>query len=330
MMVNIARTLLRPVLAVVLALGGASGADAQEYKWNMPTPYAEGSFHTKNTRMFAEDVKKLTNGRMAITVHSNGSLFKLPEINRAVQTGQVPIGETNLPAYGNESPFYEIDVVMLLVKSYDDALRLWQLSRPYVEKRLDEQGIMPLYVVPFPGMGMISKGPVEKLSDLKGTKFRAWGPAAVRFAEQVGANPTVVQASELAQAFQVGIVENTLTSASTGVATQAWDYAGYFIDLNCAHSKDTIIVNKAIFEGLPKDIQDAILEAAETAEKRGWEWSKAENDETKATLAKNGMQVVTPTPRFMDELKKVGDALAAEWEKRAGPDGTALLQAYRQ
>jgi two-component system NtrC family response regulator len=49
--------------------------------------------------------------------------------------------------------------------------------------------------------------------------------------ELVGATPTVIQASELSQAFTVGSIDSTLTSASTAVATKSWEYAKYFIDL---------------------------------------------------------------------------------------------------
>jgi TRAP-type C4-dicarboxylate transport system substrate-binding protein len=179
-------------------------------------------------------------------------------------------------------------------------------------------------------MGMISKKPVHKLEDLKGTKFRAFGPAAVRFGAIVGATPTVIQASELAQAFTTGIVDSTLTSASTGVATQAWDYAKYFVDLNAAHSKDTIMVNQAAFRALPEDIQAAVRKAAANAEVRGLEWSKKEHEETKARLEKEGMIIIKPDAAFKAELAKLGEAMAEDWEKRAGPDGAAVLKAFRQ
>lgn len=330
-MIDVVRALARPLFAVGMILGFGAAADAQQvYKWNMPTPYADGSFHTKNTRQFADDIRAATNGRVDITVHSNGSLFRLPDIKRAVQTGQVPIAETNLPTHGNEYPFFEIEVVPFLVKSYDDAARLWKLSRPFVEKRLADQGIRVLYIVPFPGMGMISKRPITKVEDMKGMKFRAFGPAAVRFGGLVGATPTVIQASEVSQAFTMGIVDSMLTSSTTGVATQAWDYAKYFIDINAAHSKDTIIVNDAVFKALPEDIQQAILKAAAAAEIRGLEWSKREDHETKARLVKEGMTIIKPDAAFQAELQKIGVALADDWEKRAGPDGAAVLKEFRK
>jgi TRAP-type C4-dicarboxylate transport system substrate-binding protein len=71
---------------------GAAQAQAQT-KWDMPTPYSDGEFHTRNVRAFAEDVKKATGGQLDINVHSNGSLIKHPDILRAVSTGQVPVAE---------------------------------------------------------------------------------------------------------------------------------------------------------------------------------------------------------------------------------------------
>ena len=325
-----ARTLTRLLTAAAVTLGLAAGANAQQYKWNMPTPYAEQHFHTRNAKLFADEIWQATNGRLDITVHSNGSLFKLSEIKRAVQTGQVPIAEVSLPFYGNEYSFFEIDVVLFLARTYPEARKLWNVSRKYVEGRLLSQGIQTLFVAPFPGMGMISKHPVTKIEDLKGTKFSAWGPVAVRFGEAVGATPTVVQAPELAQAFLVGIVDNTLASASTAVATQGWDYAKYFIELRAAHAKDYFIVNQAAFKALPQDIQDIVLKAAAIAEKRGWEWSEKEHEDNKVTLRSKGMNVVDPDPVFLAGLRAIGDKLAVDWAKKAGPDGEAVLKEYRQ
>ena len=323
------RALLGAVAAIALA--GAPAAHAQQaIKWNMPTPYAEASFHTKNTKQFADEVRQATGGRLEISVHPNGSLFKLPEMKRAVQSGQAQIAEVNLPAFGNENPFYELDVVLFLAQGYDDADRLWKLSKPIIENTLQSQGIQVLYVVPFPGMGMVSKKPINRLADMKGTRFRSFGPAASRFGELVGATPTVIQASELSQAFTVGSIDSTLTSASTAVATKSWEYAKYFIDLQAAHTKQTIIVNAAAFKALPADVQDAVLKASAAAEQRGWAASRREADETRERLVKEGVIIVKPDEAFRGELSKLGVTLATDWEKRAGAEGTGVLKAYRQ
>ena len=75
------------------ALGLAAGAAQAQQKWDMPTPYPANNFHTENVQQFATDIDKATGGKLVFTVHANGSLFKAPEIKRAVQGGQAQIGE---------------------------------------------------------------------------------------------------------------------------------------------------------------------------------------------------------------------------------------------
>ena len=74
------------------ALGIQSAALAQT-TWDMPTPYPANNFHTENIQQFADDIAKGTGGKLKITVHPGGSLFKANEIKRAVQGGQAQIGE---------------------------------------------------------------------------------------------------------------------------------------------------------------------------------------------------------------------------------------------
>ena len=85
--------------AALLAVAGHAMAQA---KWDLPAAYPATNFHTENLEQFAKDVDKATNGKLKITVHSNASLFKAPEIKRAVQGGQAQIGEILLVNYQNE------------------------------------------------------------------------------------------------------------------------------------------------------------------------------------------------------------------------------------
>src|SRR5687767_9867200 len=77
----------RSALLILFAFGAAHA----QTKWDMPTPYPDGEFHTVNVRQFVNDVKQASGGQLDLNVHSNGSLIKHPDILRAVSTGQVSI-----------------------------------------------------------------------------------------------------------------------------------------------------------------------------------------------------------------------------------------------
>ena len=311
--------------AATLAFTGAAVAQT---KWDMPTPYADTIFHTQNIRTFADDVKKSTG--MEITVHSNASLIKHPDILRAVQTGQVPAGEILISQFGNEDPMFELDSLPFLAVGYDNAWKLYQASKDTLNKRFMARGVRVLYSVPWPGQALFSKVPLNTMQDLKGVKFRAYNPATSRIAELAGAVPTTVQAAEVSQAFATNLVAAMLTSSSTGVSSKAWEFSKYYYDTNAWHPRNVVIVNERAFQRLSDKEKDAILKASAAAETRGWQMCKDNDESGKKTLAANGMQIVTPPNDLVDGFVKIGHTMQGEWAKRAGPEGEAVLAAYRK
>ena len=123
-------------------------------KWDLPAAYPATNFHTENLVQFANDVDKASGGKLKITVHANASLFKAPEIKRAVQGGQAQIGEILLVNFQNEWPIFGADGLPFLADSYDEAPKLCKAQKPLLDKKLGEQGMMLLYAVPWPPQGI--------------------------------------------------------------------------------------------------------------------------------------------------------------------------------
>ena len=314
------------VALVALALAGAAHAQT---KWDMPTPYSDGEFHTRNVATFVDDVKKATGGKLEIVVHSNGSLIKHPDIMRAVSTGQVNIAEFLLGQFGNEEPVFNADNVPFLAAGYDAAWKLYQAQKPVLQKKLEGRGMKLLYSVAWPGQGIYTKEPLKTIADLKGTKFRTYSPMTARLAELLGASPTVVQVPEVPQMFATGAIHAMITSSATGTSTKAWEFVKNYYKTSAMHPKNVVVANQRALARLPKGEQDALVKTAASAEKRGWEMSKAREQEGNETLAKNGMNVREPDAAMKTAFAKVGRQMAEEWEKAAGADGQEILKRYR-
>ena len=127
---------VRVCAGLLLACGVVTAASAQT-KWDMPTPYPDGNFHTKNVIQFAADVDKATNGSLKITVHSAGSLIKHAEIKRSIRQGTAPIGEMleSLPRTKRRSTgstrFHSSPPVMMHRASFTlRRSRTWKNSSP--------------------------------------------------------------------------------------------------------------------------------------------------------------------------------------------------------
>ena len=323
---KLASLLLATATTAALA---TSGAHAQA-KWDLPTAYPAAHFHPENLGTFVADVETARGGKLKITLHPNASLFKAPEIKRAVQGNQAQAGEFLMVNYENEWPLFGVDGIPFLADSYASAHKLYQAQKSALEKKLGEQGMMLLYTVPWPPQGIYSNKALNGVADMKGLKWRAYSPATARIAELVGAQPVTIQAAELTQALATGVVNSYMSSGSTGYDSKTYEHVKYWYDTQAWLPKNAIVANKSAFAALDKATQDALLKAAADAEKRGWALSEEKNVWYIEQLKAKGMTIEKPSPAFKAELQKVGETLLQDWLKKAGPEGKAVVDAFRK
>lgn len=321
--------LTNALLISSVAIGGLTSTASFAEKWHMPTPYGDGNLPTQIAYTFAQEIKDNTKGELDITVHSGGSLVKHTEIPRSVKSGQVQIGEVFLGILGNENPIYKHDNIPFLATTFGDAKKLWEAAKPSVAKQLDKDGMMLLYAVAWPAQSLYSKEPVNTLSDLAGTKMRAYSPSTSRLADLMGTTPTTIQVPDIPQAFSTGIIQAMITSPSTGVDSQAWDYVNYYTDVKAWIPKNIIVVNKRSFRRLDKATQQVVLDAAKNAEAAGWTKVAERAAKDKATLEANGMTVTDPSPELLSELQAIGKTMTEEWKAEAPKDVGEILTRYQ-
>ncbi|MEM6342189.1 MAG: C4-dicarboxylate ABC transporter substrate-binding protein, partial [Pseudomonadota bacterium] len=106
--------------------------------WDMPMAYAATNYHSEMGVVFADKVREYTDGGIDITVHPGGSLFGGGDIKRAIQTGQVPIGERLMSSHANEAPILGWDNLPFVATSYADNSKLWEAAKEPVNEVLAE------------------------------------------------------------------------------------------------------------------------------------------------------------------------------------------------
>ncbi len=299
-------------------------------KWDLPAAYPATNFHSENLAQFASDVDKASAGKLKITVHPGASLFKAPEIKRAVQGGQAQIGEILLSAFENENPLYGVDGIPFLATSFAESRKLYAAQKPALDKLLGSQGMKLLYSVAWPPQGLYVKKEISSVADMRGVKWRAYNPATSKMAELIGAQPVTIQAAEVSQAFATGVVDSMMSSGSTGFDSKIYESVKYWYDTQAWLPKNAVIVNLKAFNALDAATQAAVIKAAADAEDRGWKVSAEKNEFYKKALAEKGMKILAPPAKLAVDLKQVGGIMQADWVKKAGPEGQAVITAYGQ
>ncbi|WP_428543260.1 TRAP transporter substrate-binding protein [Profundibacter sp.] len=321
------KTNLAAAVTVALTLG-ASAVMAED--WDMPMAYSATNFHSEMGVVFADKVREYTDGGINITVHPGGSLFKGGEIKRAIQTGQVPIGERFMSAHANEAPLLGWDNLPFVATTYEDNEKLWQAAKESVNAQLSDLNLVALYTCPWPGQGFYFKKEVNSSADTQGVKFRSYNTATATFAEALGMVPVQVEAAELSQALATGVAEAFISSGSTGYDRKVWEQLSYYYKVNAWLPRNYVMVNKGVWDGLDDATKAGIQKAADetgaacaakSEELANWYFEQ---------LEANGMTVTDASPEFLAELKAIGEKMTADWLATTGDAGQAILDAYHK
>jgi TRAP-type transport system periplasmic protein len=298
--------------------------------WDLPTGYGANTFQTQNVAHFAKDVEQMTGGKLKITLHPGGALFKQPEIKRAIQSGMAPAGEFIISGLSNENPLFGVDSIPFLASSYADSKRLYLAAKPVQAKVLAAQGIKMLFSVPWPGQSLYSVKPITSAEDFKGSKMRAYNPATTKIAQMLGASPVTIQLPELGQALATGAANNFLTSSASGADGKLYEQVKYFYPVNGWLPHNVTAVSMKAFDALDKSTQEAVLKAAEAAEQRGWVASEKVDADSIAVLKANGVTIAEPSDSVKQALASIGKTMTAEWLEKAGADGKSIIDAYNK
>ena len=315
-------------LAAASALVAVSAAPALADTWDMPMAYSGSNFHSVTGAEFANCVTTGTGGDIEIVTHPSGSLFAGADIKRAIQTGQVPIGERLLSGHQNESAIFGWDSVPFLVSSFDEHDKLYKVAKPHLEELLAEQNLTLLYSVPWPPQGLYFNKEVNSVADMEGIKFRSYNNATARLAELTGMLPVQIEAAEISQAFATGVAESMVSSGATGYDRKVWESLSHFYEVDAWLPRNYIMVNSDVWADVSEANKNVINACAGLAEYAGTWRAKEYTGFTLAGLAAGGMTVGKAGDALVEELKVIGETMTAEWLEAAGETGQAIVDAY--
>ena len=321
-------TLLTATALTATAVAPAFAASHAQ-KWDMPMAYAATNFHSEVGAEFAKCVTDGTEGAIEMTTHPSGSLFSGADIKRAVQTGQVPIGERLLSGHQNENALFGFDSVPFLATSFDDSEKLWKAAKPKMEALLASQNLTLLYAVPWPPQGLYFKNEVNSVADMAGIKFRSYNTATAKLAELTGMLPVQIEAAEISQAFATGVADSMISSGATGYDRKVWESLNYFYEVDAWLPRNYVFVNTDSWNGLDDATKAVFTGCADTAAADGLQRSKDYTQFTLDGLKEGGMTVGPASDQMKDELRAIGETMTADWLAEAGADGQAIVDDFK-
>ena len=307
----------------------ASLVVAGNVKMDLNAKYGANNFHTKGAEKFAALVSDYTKGSVKITVHAGSSLVKGNPL-KAVKDGTVAMTDMFIPFTAGGGKVFGISALPFMANSYDDAFRLYQLSKKAYEKTAKKWNQKMLYAVSWPPSGFYSKKAINSSADFKGTKTRTYDKNSADFINMAGGNAVALPWGEVYSALRTGMVDSVVTSSASGKDGKFWEVLSNFTKINYAYPLQAVTINLDYWNSLTSAQQDAITKAASEIEKTQWEASKVENKIALDMLAKNGIKISEASPKLKAELDAIAKKMLDKYLSDADSDIKAIFANYKK
>lgn len=316
-------------IAALLAAGVCHAVPVGAVEWKFFSPWP-ANFEIANwDKGFVEDVNKAAGGRLTITYFSGGELpYRGNDVLKAVATNRVQMVATVAGFVAGEAPELNVYSLPFLCTTYDGFLKSIPAVSPVMDKMLEDRfKVKTLYHWTFPPQQIYTVKPLPNLDALQGRKIRLWNPLHAEMITMFKGSPTTIDPTELTPALQRGVVDGTITSATTIVDTKLYDVVegGLMLDFMLGHS--FTLVNGEEWAKLPADLQAIVMDKAKAWTAEADRRSRTYDDGARKTLVEKKMNLRNPTP---DEMKKAQDALRPTWDGWAQKNGPVAQTLVRE
>ena len=265
-------------------------------------------------KMFVDLASEYSNGSIVGEYYPAGQLGSSTELVEAVGLGTVQ-GTTGIcyDIYSNVDPICIISCMPYLFKSYEHFKAFLETDNATINKVKDtmanESGILVLGYVYRPARVVITKGKeIYGPDDLNGVIYRSPEAAVnVKWCEAMGAIPVTITWSEVYTSLAQGAAQGADNSITTIVDSNLQDIIDCCSETNHQMLASCISVNKAWFESLTEDQQNAIRRAADEVTAKSWDDFQNAVNNAWNKLEAAGVKCIRKEEIDVDEFVKRGE-----------------------
>ena len=277
----------------------------------------ENSNQGRAVKVFADEVEKRSGGKMRLRAVGAAALGSDVQMQQALIGGaqEMMVGSTaTLVGIVKEMALW--DTPFLFNNGAEaDAI----LDGPVGQKvmaKMPEKGLVGLVYWENGFRNLTnSKRPITKAEDLSGVKLRVMqNPVYLESFNALGANAIPMAFSELFGALETKTVDGQENPFNTILSSKFYEVQKYVSVTNHVYSPWIVFVSKKYWDGLSKDEQKVLMDAAKVSRDFERKDTRAEAAKAVADLKAKGMQVNEVSPaevnRMRDKLTRVNATIA--------------------
>lgn len=267
---------------------------------------------------FADEVKKLSNGDLTVTIYANSQLGNERELAEQTVTGALDMCKINGSLAETFEPRYGIMSIPYLFKDYDQAKAFMRSDLPekYFFNQSKDRGIIGLFLVAAGTRDFYANKPIKEPSDLQGLKMRVpESEMSMKMVTAMGGQPTPVPFAEIYSALQQKVVDGAENSISSFVEMRHMEVNKYFSLDDHTMTPDVVFISDLTWETLTPEEQEIIKKAAKVGTEvsiTAWDKNDAANlqkaKDAGITFVETNKEAFREKTKFIldEEMKKEG------------------------
>ena len=323
------------MLCGLTACGGAKHsaaengeAQVQRYAWPLGSSSPEDTVTQIYAEKFAEEVDRLSDGTMKISVYPNSVLGGDRELLESCKDGDIPFVVQNTApqvTFMKDTAVFDMPALFETI----DEVREHVDNPEFMDlmKEVYREGGYELLGYADQGFRvMTTNKKVESLSDFKGQKIRTMENSYhMAYWKALGASPTPMTFSEVYIGLQQGTIDAQENPYEVIVSNKLYEQQDYVVETNHLPHLISLIVSEEFFNSLSEEQQKIITEAAETAKQYAREQSDARIASKMDTIRESGTEIITPSEELYSEIRDLCKPIYQSIEKSVSEE---IVDAY--
>lgn len=313
-----------------LCTGCSSSDEGQRYAWPLATASPEDTVTQLFALKFAEEVDRLSAGRMKIEVYPNSTLGGDRDLLESCADGDIPFVVQNTApqvSFMKDLAVFDIPCVF----DHVDELREKIDDPPFYDRigSVYTDGGYHLLGIADQGMRVMSTNrKVDTLDDFKGQKIRTMENSNhLAFWKALGASPTPMSFSEV----YIGLQQHTIDAQENPyeviVSNRLYEQQDYVVETNHLPHLITLIVNDTFYNDLSQEDRQIMDEAAANATAYAREMADQRIEEKKEQIRKSGTQIIELDENTRNEIRQKAQPVYDQIKESIEP---SLFEAYTQ
>lgn len=304
---------------------GSKSADdgEQRYAWPLATCSTEDTITHVFATAFAEEVGRLSDGKMKIQVYPQSTLGGDRELLESCKDGDIPfVVQSPAPqvSFMPELCVFDLPCVFEDIQDARDAVDN-PAFQEIVQRVYEDAGYQLLGTADQCFRVMTSGKTFTGFESFKGQKIRTMeNTFHLQFWKAVGANPTPMTFSEVYIGLQQGTIDAQENAYEIIVSAKLYEQQKYVIETNAVPDFTTLIVSDKFYQNLPEKNQEIIREAAQNAQDMARESADDRREERISQLKAEGMTFQEINDQTWDEMQNACKPVYENIREQAGDE----------